>query len=1244
MGERMLRVGAPVSIRWFVVLLVFSAVFAGPPAHAEKAVWKAHYEEDVLEVKFEEGLKVRLRGGTLVDLEGKSLTTAEEKAVLAKYAGGRWERMHRGPEEELDKLREDGEKNSGRDLKDLNLYYFLHLPEGADVETAVNEFRDLDSVYNAWFVTKPLAPPQPPDYTDPDPLNTFQPYQRYLDAAPDGIDARFAHELGLLGDLIKVADVEYLINPNHSDFAPVTVINPLIGPPTFPTDDHGTAVMGVIAGYPNDFGVTGISPAVLKFHSPTYHTGVVNVAGAITDLLVSGGGSFVAGDVIMLEAQQAGPNYVPANAPSQVGLVPVEWRESVFDAIETAVAQGVIVVEAASNGEEDLDDPIYTTGNGGHHPFEVVVGVRQKDSGAILVGSANPAGSAAARSRRSTSNYGLRVDVQGWGSGIVTSGYGDLYPGGNPPNAAEKNLWYRRSFGGTSGATPIVAGACAILQSFSKRLNGFAGEVIPPDELRQLLIDTGTPQEGTDHIGPQPDLRAAINAVSDVTPPPAPEINPPGGNQADPPAYAAISFASGDTTGVRITYTVDGSEPGFNSTTIPSGWYLTLDGNTTVRARAFNEFGIGGDIAEASFTFGTSIPIVAPVSIAPPGGTYTSPQELTLSTATPDADIYYTLDGTLPRTNNGVLYEPATGLTIDSNRTVTARAFKPGHKPSPNTATETYVIQSVVLPPPTIYPDSGEFSGSVTCYMGTTILGAEIRYTIDGSDPTENSLIFGSQPEPLTFTSTTTIKARIYLDGYTPSAITEETYTVIETVADPVITTPGAPPFTSPVQVQMSSATPFAVVRYTINGAEPTRYSFPYTGPFNLVSSGEVIIKAKAFLNRGGTMISSNTVTETVSVFNPDAGTVETPILYPIATGQVADLAVTMFSPTEGATIRYELAANGIAPDVTTGSPVYTGTPVVLTDLDDDPFTNDFYQFKVRAFKNSLNPSNQLQKTYQVADPLGTINDPQIIPSEDPNALTGRYFNEIDVLFVATTTPPTVGIRVYATTDESTPEVPDPPISGDEDGITLDRTATVSAIAYRDFFGASDIVERLFEFQAAAVDIQPVDVDPVGSVEVSMSTRTKGATIRYTLDGTAPTDTSTVYTAPFTLGEGTTTVNARAFKADYEPATVTTRVYEVAPDPVAPVIITPPMDTTVPAGTDVLITVEATGVPFPMYAWEKDTLNLGGETTSELFLPAVTLGASGVYTVTVSNVGGTATASATLTVEQASPGMLWMLF
>jgi hypothetical protein len=95
----------------------------------------------------------------------------------------------------------------------------------------------------------------------------------------------------------------------------------------------------------------------------------------------------------------------------------------------------------------------------------------------------------------------------------VTTGDGILYR--DPNNLSDRNAHYTDKFGGTSSASAIVAGVAANLQSIALRN---LGHPIPPLELRDLLVSTGTPQAGdlSQHIGPRPDLRLAVRTLLDL--------------------------------------------------------------------------------------------------------------------------------------------------------------------------------------------------------------------------------------------------------------------------------------------------------------------------------------------------------------------------------------------------------------------------------------------------------------------------------------------------------------------------------------------------------------------------------------------------------------------------------------------------------------------------------------------------------------------------------------------------------
>jgi len=80
---------------------------------------------------------------------------------------------------------------------------------------------------------------------------------------------------------------------------------------------------------------------------------------------------------------------------------------------------------------------------------------------------------------------------------------------------------------------------------------------------------------------------------------------------------------------------------------------------------------------------------------------------------------------------------------------------------------------------PMILTRGGFISGSVTVPI-TNDLGGDVHYTLDGSVPTTSSPIY---TEPLTFTSTTVLRARIIEEGKIPGNVVTESYFIDEAFA-----------------------------------------------------------------------------------------------------------------------------------------------------------------------------------------------------------------------------------------------------------------------------------------------------------------------------------------------------------------------------------------------------------------------------------------------------------------------------
>jgi hypothetical protein len=403
------------------------------------------------------------------------------------------------------------------DVPDLAAYYRVEAP-AAEMSDIAAELRD-DPLVLAAYVKPPAEPAEINDMAptaDAAPAVTpdFTNRQIYLNAAPAGVDARFAWTLaGGRGANVRIIDIEGAWRFTHEDLTQ-NQGGVVAGTqsPDLVWRNHGTAVVGEFGGDSNGFGVTGICPDAIVSAISIF--GGLGSAAAIKNAA----NRLQAGDVILIELHRPGPRNNFQGRADQNGYIAIEWWPDDFDAIRFAVAKGIIVVEAAGNGAQNLDDAIYNNPAPGFpagwtNPFNRA----NRDSGAILVGAgAPPPGTHGRdhgpdRSRLDFSNFGASLDVQGWGREVTTCGYGDLQGGAN------EDLWYTDQFSGTSSASPIVVGTLGAMQGV---LRARGATVLTPARARQLLRTTGSPQQDapgrprTQRIGNRPDLRALVAAVT----------------------------------------------------------------------------------------------------------------------------------------------------------------------------------------------------------------------------------------------------------------------------------------------------------------------------------------------------------------------------------------------------------------------------------------------------------------------------------------------------------------------------------------------------------------------------------------------------------------------------------------------------------------------------------------------------------------------------------------------------------
>ncbi len=506
-----------------------------------------------IEIKFREGSGIRSSHGRFtIDLNAvvdrdPYLELAEVRRILETQTRYTVVRMHYLPEAKLTEMKREGEKNSGRELPDLNLWFYIYVdaPTTEELAELINQLNSYAIVEYAYASQLPAPPPclnegkarkfnsywqesdrlswpslesvdkrdvgwlppqvgsSMPDIQESAPqkkVTTQAPpdyvsYQDYREAAPVGIDIDYvgSHYWNSGGMNWGYTDCEYSWNQNHQDLTKISgsvLVNGTPHSSALGLDyiNHGTAVIGELSSDPNGWGTTGLTPfASVKLSTEWPTTGWDRPSS-----IVAAATQFWKGAVILLE-MQTDAGFDCNGTDGRNPYVPAEWNAAVKSAVETATANGRIVVAAAGNGNCNLDQSGF---GGAFDPTDPTV-----DSGSIIVGG----GEKFTRNKAGFSSYGSRVDVHAEGDyQIYTTGYGDYY------SAEGENLWYTSSFSGTSGASPIVTGA---VLSLSSMLWFYHGGIWDPLEMRDILRRDGTPQGTGGHIGPRPDLRKQVETM-----------------------------------------------------------------------------------------------------------------------------------------------------------------------------------------------------------------------------------------------------------------------------------------------------------------------------------------------------------------------------------------------------------------------------------------------------------------------------------------------------------------------------------------------------------------------------------------------------------------------------------------------------------------------------------------------------------------------------------------------------------
>jgi len=397
-------------------------------------------------------------------------------------------------EEKLQYMEEQALRISGssKSIQDLRNIYDVVNDELTDEELKqlTNQLQRLPKVKYAELVdAKPVQPPF--DISPVTPNFVFQ--QAYIYSNP-GVNIQYAWDMNLNGQGIRIRNIEYEFNKNHEEFHVNPKINFVEGYTVNPTLytpeysdflEHGTGTFGIVFGDDGGYGVKGLAYGAEEVTLyPEWTTEFGYNRTFATSLALNDSQE---GDVVIYEMQTGGASGIEGD------YVPAEYSSPIWNLTKAASDLGIIIVAAAGNGDQNLDDPMYAWY------------MNKGNSGAIIIGAGSPN---IMHDKLWFSTYGSRVNLRGWGLSVLSSGYGDYTTIGG-----DFNQQYTL-FSGTSSATPIVASCVAVLQSYYHSLTG---EYLNSAEMIDILQTTGIPQGSGGNIGPLPNMEPAIAYVETLT-------------------------------------------------------------------------------------------------------------------------------------------------------------------------------------------------------------------------------------------------------------------------------------------------------------------------------------------------------------------------------------------------------------------------------------------------------------------------------------------------------------------------------------------------------------------------------------------------------------------------------------------------------------------------------------------------------------------------------------------------------
>jgi len=233
-------------------------------------------------------------------------------------------------------------------------------------------------------------------------------------------------------------------------------------------------------------------------------------------------------------------------------------------------------------------------------------------------------------------------------------------------------------------------------------------------------------------------------------------------NRLDSFNYVSKVAIGGFGVGDTVRYTTDGGDPSRDSYIYSKTDSILVQSGVTIIAKSFN----GGNSSPACTT-SIKLNALDPI-FSVKSGIYTSQRYLSIKSLS-GVPVYYTTDGTDP--TNASLKAGDT-LEIASNMTIKARAILPGWNSS-SVSSASYKFKVAT---PTLSFKTGNYDTTQILSITDSAVGADIRYTLDGSTPSCGSTRYYAD-SALKLDSNVTVKAVACKTGWDSSDVAVGNFT-----------------------------------------------------------------------------------------------------------------------------------------------------------------------------------------------------------------------------------------------------------------------------------------------------------------------------------------------------------------------------------------------------------------------------------------------------------------------------------